>query len=75
MENKTGRKYDRERWGWGKLDEGKYDNEVSKLDGHSYYDSEEKLKKNRFASMVAGAAIVGMVVMIIVMKVMQWLNI
>jgi hypothetical protein len=75
MENKTGRKYDRERWGWKKIDDGKYDDEVSKLDGHVYYDSKEKLRKNRYSSMVAGAAVVGMVVMIIVIKIMQWLNI
>ncbi len=75
MENKTGRKYDRERWGWRKLSEGKYDDEMTKLDGHVYYDSEEKLRKNRYASMVAGVAFIGMVVMIIVIKIMQWINI
>jgi len=48
---------------------------MTKLDGHVYYDSEEKLRKNRYASMVAGVAFIGMVVMIIVIKIMQWINI
>tara|TARA_R110000822_G_scaffold3293_1_gene14685 strand:- start:249 stop:473 length:225 start_codon:yes stop_codon:yes gene_type:complete len=74
MENKTGRKYDREKWGWSKLKDGKYDDEISRLDGHAYYDS-PKRRKNEEAFYwfltIAGGCIVGMVMAAMIIKLMS----
>ena len=65
MENKTGRKYDRKRWGW-EDNVKKYDDEVSKYDNyekHSYYDS-DKRRKNEEAFYIF-LIIVGVVVAVV----------
>jgi hypothetical protein len=73
MENKTGRKYDRKRWGW-KEEVKKYDDEVSRYDNyerHAYYDS-DKRRKNEEAFFwfltIAGGCMVGMILGGLVIK-------
>tara|TARA_R110000751_G_scaffold43038_2_gene99547 strand:+ start:1234 stop:1428 length:195 start_codon:yes stop_codon:yes gene_type:complete len=61
MENKTGRKYDRKRWGW------KNENDIK----HPYYDSDKKLKTEEvFCTflMYAGIIMVGMAVVGLIIK-------
>ena len=65
MENKTGRKYDRKRWGW-KDDVKKYDDELSKYDNygrHAYYDS-DKRRKNEEAFYIF-LIVVGVIVAVV----------
>ncbi len=62
MENKTGRKYDRQRWGW------KAEGDLPK---HPYYDSKERIQKRKDSAMIAGWCFVGMVVIIILTAIMN----
>ena len=71
MENKTGRKYNRKKWNWCGLEDGKYDDVKSKYDEHPYYDS-PKRKKNEEAFFwfitIAGGCVVGMILGGLVIK-------
>jgi len=71
MENKKGRKYDREKWGWkGESEIIDHDCHYSGLpspsayeDKHSYYNSERKLKTEKFSLHALGFCIVAVVVL------------
>ena len=81
MENKTGRKYNRQRWGW--KNEGELPNNTCNYSGlpsmeaykeefkHPYYDSDERKRKRRDSVMIAGWSFVGMIVIIILTAIMK----
>ena len=58
MEDKKGRKYDRERWGW------KDESELEKHSFHPYYDSDRKLKTEEFSIKVILGCIILMVFLV-----------
>jgi hypothetical protein len=70
--NKKGRKYDREKWGWKSEDEVNKHCHYSGLpspssydDSHSYYESDRKLKTEKFATQTIGVCIVVMLILIV----------
>lgn len=58
IENKKGRKYDREKWGW------KNESELKNHQLNSYYESDRKLKTENFATQIIGICIVVMLTLI-----------
>ena len=75
MENKKGRKYDREKWGW------KDENDIVDHNCHysglpspsayedqnnQYYNSKRKLKADEFSSKVILGCIVGVIILVII---------
>ncbi len=75
MINKKGRKYDREKWGWKDeneiVDENKHchysglPSPSSYDDSDSYYESDRKLKTEKFATQTIGVCIVVMLTLIV----------
>ncbi len=72
MINKKGRKYDREKWGWKSEDDIKEHCHYSGLpspsayeDKHSYYESDRKLKTEKFATQVIGICAIVMLTLIV----------
>jgi len=59
IENKKGRKYDREKWGW------KDESELKNHNLHSYYESDRKLKTEKFATQAIGICAVVMLTLLI----------
>ena len=73
MINKKGRKYDREKWGWKSEDEVDEHCHYSGLpspaayeDKHPYYDSDKKIRNDKFASKVVLVCIVGVIILTLV---------
>jgi hypothetical protein len=60
IENKKGRKYDREKWGW--KNESELKNFQSIIDD---FESDRKLKTEKFATQVIGICIVVMLTLIV----------
>jgi len=73
MVSKKGRKYDREKWGWKSEDEVNKHCHYSGLpspsayddDSHSYYESDHKLKTEKFVTQTIGVCIVVMLTLIV----------
>jgi hypothetical protein len=75
MENKKGRKYDREKWGWkDKSDIVDHNCHYSGLPSPSayegqdnqYYNSKRKLKQDEFSSKVILGCIIGVIILVII---------
>ena len=67
--NKKGRKYDRNKWGWGsesKIPKDLKEYNHSYEDKHPYYDSDRKQKAEEFSMNVIFGCMVGIMVLIFI---------
>ncbi len=58
IENKKGRKYDREKWGW------KDESELEKHTLHPYYDNDRKNLTEKYSIMAITVSIISMVFLV-----------